>query len=349
MNFYKLSINRIKEETLDTKSIFFDIPHGIKEVFKYVSGQYLTIKLQINGQEFRRAYSIPNSPNETEIGITVKRVDKGTVSNHVNDSLAIGDVVEVATPLGVFVYQSPNKNQTIDYILVAAGSGITPIVSILKTILENESDSSIILIYGNKTENTVIYFEELKQLQENYSNRLNIHFIFSQIEKNHTQYLTGRINQELLNLLIKTSKADTENCFICGPEGLINTVSKFWNDTGRNKQQIFYEKFSSTIPDINKKINNGKNTSLTVLLDDEEHKLTLESGQTILDSMLAKEIDAPYSCGIGNCSSCIAKVLNGKAAMYKCETLDEGEVEEGYILTCQAHALSDNLIVSFDY
>jgi ring-1,2-phenylacetyl-CoA epoxidase subunit PaaE len=348
MNFHKLQVETIQVETEDAKSIFFKIPTDLKEAFAYVSGQYLTIKVKVDGKEYRRAYSIPNAPDESELGITIKRVDSGVVSNYINDTLKVGDEIAVASPLGAFVYKLPDQGIQPNYLLVAAGSGITPIMSILKTVLIKEANSQLTLVYGNKTEETVIYFEALRRLSEMYPNRLKIHFVFSQLENIKSEYLFGRINNEVLQKITANFLFEQDKCFTCGPEGLINTVSEFWHVAGGNSEYIYYEKFSSsTVPVGTPK--KGKDALLKVHLDEEEFNLNLMSGQTILDVMLAENIDAPYSCGIGNCSSCIAKVLEGEVDMYKCETLDEEEIKEGYILACQAHALSENVIVSFDY
>jgi ring-1,2-phenylacetyl-CoA epoxidase subunit PaaE len=347
MRFYNLKVKNIKVETSDTKSFYLELPNELKDSFFYKAGQYLTIKVNIEGKEYRRAYSIPSSPYEQNIGITVKRIDEGIVSNYLNNHLKNDDFLEVAPPLGNFIYEYPSIELNGRYILVAAGSGITPIMSILKEVLNAKKDSQVVLIYGNKTEDTVIYLEELNHLKTVFQDRLQIHQVYSQVDLLNTSN-TGRIDVSRLENILSTTLTNTCKGYVCGPEGLINTVINFWSKNGGSTKNLFFEKFTSSNIEPVTIDNSNPKCDVEIVLDDEQFNLSLASGQTILNAMLEKGIDAPYSCEIGNCSSCIARVLEGICGMYKCETLDEDEVEEGYILACQAYSKTKKLVISFD-
>jgi ring-1,2-phenylacetyl-CoA epoxidase subunit PaaE len=343
MVFYNLQVCRVVKETNDSTSFYFHIPFELIEVFKYKAGQFLTLKVKVRDVLYKRAYSICTAPYEETLGITVKRVLGGKVSNYLNDNINEGDFMDVSPPTGYF---TNNPAPGMNYLLVAAGSGITPIMSILKDVLHN-SNSDVILLYGSKHPEETIYLKELLQLEKYYSN-FSLFLSYSQ-HVSEGKYFEGRINQTTLQTVFLEHLISTKQSksFVCGPNPLIELVFSYWKD--HNKQgELLYEKFSLDDKSDSLYSPNGKNTPLNVTLDGENYGLLLEEGQTILSAMLLKNIDTPYSCGIGNCSTCIAKVLKGAAKMYKCETLDEEEIETGYVLTCQAYATSEELIISFD-
>lgn len=342
--FYKLTIKKIKKETENAVSITFDIPTNLKSDFTFIAGQYVTIKKELAGKELRRAYSICSDPSSDELKIAVKAVDNGTFSVYATTILKEGDVLEVSKPEGRFTLTpQPNKN----YIAFAAGSGITPIMSMIKSAIKE--DCTFTLVYGNKSAEKTIFKDELDALALNNDN-LKVHYIYSQ--QNADTALFGRIDTGNANYFLKNIYKETrfDEAFLCGPEQMIKTVTETLIENNINKENIHYELFSVTLDNTsedNADIPNG-NTEITILLDDDETTFVMSQQKNILEAALKEDLDAPYSCQGGVCSSCLAKVTEGSATMLKNEILTDDELKEGLILTCQAHPTTPKITIDYD-
>ena len=344
-NFYKVNIQEVIQETADAVSVVFNIPENLKSNFSFKAGQYITLKKEINGEEVRRAYSICSSPKSNEIKVAIKAVENGKFSVYATTSLKKGDTIEISEPEGFFTLEpETNKN----YIGFAAGSGITPVLSMIKTVLESESSSTFTLIYGNKSIKDTIFFDELNSLKNNYSDRFNLHFIYSR--ENVKNGLRGRIDQNVTNYFVKNMYKETsfDAAFLCGPEEMINEVSNTLKSNDIAKENIHFELFTTSVDEEKANQVSEGQTEITVLLDDEETTFTMQQTDDILAASLRNDLDAPYSCQGGVCSSCLAKVTEGKAVMVKNSILTDGEVKEGFILTCQAHPTTQKITVDFD-
>ena len=346
--FYKLSIKDIHKETEKCVTIGFNVPAELQDKFVFKAGQYLTLKTIINGEEVRRDYSICSAPKSGELKVAVKEVANGTFSKFANRLLKANDVLDVAPPNGRFIFEpSDKKERTV--VAFAAGSGITPIMSIAKTILTQEPKSTFVLIYGNKTPKDTIFFNEILELHHNYLDRFNLQFVFSQSDEENA--LFGRIEKSTVNFIVKNKykHIDIDDFYLCGPEQMINTVQNVLIENDVNKDNIHFELFSTTKTEdtIDESLIDGE-TKVTVLVDDEETTFTMSQKKSILEATLAENIDAPYSCQGGICSSCIARLTEGKATMRQNNILTESELAEGLILTCQAHPTTPVIVVDYD-
>lgn len=344
--FYTLTIKDIQKETDKAVTITFEVPSNLKDVFAFKAGQYITLKTSINGSEVRRDYSLCTSPKSNNLKVAVKEVENGVFSVYANNQLKIGDSLEVAPPKGRFVFE-PNDNKTKNIALFAAGSGITPVLSIIKCALEEEVHSKVILVYGNKTTIDTMFLNELLQLQHEYKDRFTIQFLFSQA--NEPDALFGRIEKNTVNLIVKNQyKHITIDAFyLCGPEGMIHTVKDVLKEHNINDDVIHYELFKAAKPNNNVNLVDGK-THITVIVDDEEIEFEMSQKNNILEASLDEDLDVPYSCQGGICSSCIARVKDGEATMRQNNILTDNEVAEGLILTCQAHPTSPTIVVDYD-
>lgn len=341
--FHKLEIQDITKETADAVSITFKVPDNLKSEFKFKAGQYITLKADIKGNDVRRAYSICSDPNSDELKVAVKAVEGGTFSVFANNSLKVGDVLEVMKPEGRFILESANNEH---YIAFAAGSGITPILSMIKDSLHN--NSTFTLIYGNKSENDTIFKNQLDTLKEMYGTRLNIHYIFSREEVQGS--LAGRIDEDTVNHFVNKIYKNTSfhSAYICGPEEMIKKVSASLTENSFAQDAIYYELFSTPV-----EVNQGAdipegNSEITIVLDDEETTFIMPQKKTILEVALKKDLDAPYSCQGGICSSCLAKITEGEATMERNEILTDDEIRDGLVLTCQAHPTTPRIKIDFD-
>jgi ring-1,2-phenylacetyl-CoA epoxidase subunit PaaE len=343
--FHKVHIQEIRPETADAVSVVFKIPENLKADFKFTAGQYLTLQTTINGEVIRRAYSICATPESGEIRVAIKKVAKGVFSTYATTELKVGDAIEITAPEGRFLL-SPDANK--NYIGFAAGSGITPILSMLKSVLQTETTATFTLVYGNKSAADTIFYEELNQLKETYSGRFKLHYIFSR--ENVKNSLRGRIDGNVTNYFVKNMYKETSfnAAYLCGPEEMIKDVSKTLEKNNIAKENIHFELF--VVAADEEKIAQVKEgtTEITVLLDDEVTTFTMSQTDDILAANLRNNIDAPYSCQGGVCSSCLARVTEGKAVMVKNSILTDGELEEGLILTCQAHPTTPTITIDFD-
>ncbi|UAM97465.1 2Fe-2S iron-sulfur cluster binding domain-containing protein [Polaribacter litorisediminis] len=343
--FHKVHIQEVKQETANAVSVLFKIPENLQSDFKFTSGQYVTLQKEINGTEIRRAYSICSTPKSGAIRVSIKAVENGIFSTYATSHLKEGDEIEITAPEGRFLLNpEPNKN----YIAFAAGSGITPILSMVKSVLENESSSSFTLVYGNKTVADTMFYDELNALKEKFSGRFKLHYIFSR--ENVKNQLQGRIDKSVTNYFVKNMYKETsfDAAFICGPEEMIHEVSKTLESNKIAKENIHFELFTVSIDEEAADQVKEGTTQITVLLDDEKTTFTMQQTDDILAASLRNELDPPYSCQGGVCSSCLAKVTEGKAVMVKNSILTDSEVAEGFILTCQAHPTTSTITIDFD-
>lgn len=347
--FQTLTISDITRQTDQCVTLTFDVPANLKADYTFKAGQYITLKTNIKDQEVRRDYSLCSSPSSGKLTVAVKAVPNGTFSTYANSSLKIGDTLEVAKPQGRFVFE-PIATEKRTIAAFAAGSGITPILSIAKTVLDQEPNSHFVLVYGNKTLKDTIFLQDLLDLQHQYKDRFDIQFLYSQSQENNA--LFGRIEKSTVNLIVKNKyKHVTIDAFyLCGPEGMINTVKDVLAENNIEDTKINFELFTaSTVPtDKNTEVVTEGNTAITVTVDDETQTFTMSQKQTILEAALKEDLDAPYSCQGGVCSSCIARVTDGKALMRQNNILTDAEVAEGLILTCQAHPTTPTIIVDYD-
>ena len=347
--FHKLSIKNITRETSQAISIAFDLPENLKETFAFKAGQYITLKTVIDGHEVRRDYSLCSSPKSGELKVAVKEVKDGTFSSYANTNLKVGSIIEVAPPKGRFIF-TPNDSKTKNIAAFAAGSGITPILSILKCALEEEVYSKVILVYGNKTTKDTMFLNELLELQHQYKDRFSIQFVFSQEDGNDSIF--GRIEKSTVNYVMKNEHKHVvvDAFYLCGPEAMIHTVKDVLTSHDIDKNTIHFELFKAAKPaDIEEETEaSSGNTQITIIVDDETTSFEMPQKQTILEAALDNDLDAPYSCQGGICSSCLARVTEGEAIMRQNNILTESEVAEGLILTCQAHPTSASITVDYD-
>lgn len=345
--FNLLTVKEVRRETPNAVSIVFDIPAALINDYQFKAGQYLNIKHLHEGKEIRRAYSICSTPSSNEVRVAVKKVEYGVFSTYANESLKAGDQLEVETPEGRFTFE-PNATATNNYAAFAAGSGITPVMAILNTVLEQEPNSTFVLVYGNKNAEETIFHDQLYKLQEQYAERLFIHFVYSRIRENDSIF--GRIDKAAINFVVNNKHKDKEfaRFFVCGPEDMINTVSATLQEKGVAKDKIAFEIFTPNTDGVNPVEAQGGSTKVTALVDDEEATFEMPKSEVLLNGVLKAGIDAPYSCQGGICSSCMCKIIKGSAVMKKNSILTDDEIADGLILSCQAIVTSDEIYVDYD-
>ncbi len=356
IHFHPLAIKEVKKETADCVSVLFDVPENLQEEFRFTQGQSLTMRAIINGEEVRRTYSICSSAIEQQLKVAIKKVDGGLFSVFANDQLKHADVLEVMPPIGSF-YTTLHPSHQKNYIAFAAGSGITPVLSIIKTTLATEPNSSFTLLYGNKSRSSIIFFEELEGLKNKFINRFNLIHILSR-EKTDADLNFGRINKEkciaLFSKLLDIN--GTDEFFICGPEDMIFSVKDFLESKGVTEKKIHFELF--TTPGQNKKYEvrsakyevSGPQSNITVKLDGRSFDFTipLNSETSILDAAMQQGADVPYACKGGVCCTCKARLIEGEVKMDVHWGLEQEEIEQGFILTCQSHPITEKVVVDFD-
>ena len=346
--FYPLQIKNIVKETNKSVSISFIVPNQLKELFVFKAGQYITLKAVIDGVEIRRDYSLCSSPNRSELEVAIKEVKEGTFSSYANKVLKVGDTLEVAPPKGRFVFE-PNDSKVKNIVAFAAGSGITPVLSIIKCALEEENHSKVILVYGNKTVQDTMFWNELLELRNQYTTRFFIQFVFSQADEDDA--LFGRIDRSAVNYVLKNKYKDilVDTFYICGPEEMTQKVKDALIEQGVTDEKIHFELFKETKQpdDVGKNVSSGK-TKVIVMLDDEESTFEMSPEQSVLEAALDANLDAPYSCRGGICSTCMARLKEGEVKMRQNNILTDSEVAEGFILTCQSHPLTPTIYVDYD-
>jgi len=364
-HFRTLTIEDVRRETADCVSIAFTVPAGLKEEFSFHQGQNVTVRLTINGQEVRRSYSICSSPLDGELRIAVKKVESGIFSTYANEQLQKGHTLEVLPPTGKFYTELKPGNRK-HYLAFAAGSGITPVLSLIKTTLALEPDSSFTLVYGNRQRQSILFREELEALKNRYIQRLSIHHILSR-EQMDIPLNQGRIDVrkcgELCGRLIDLSTVD--EVFLCGPAEMIFTVRDWLHQQGIDQKKIHFELFQTQTgePGVGKELAGQKRptstgatttekeqiSQVTIRLDGVSHEFQLPyDGASVLDAALMEGADLPFACKGGVCCTCRAKLIEGKVEMEVNYALEGDEVAAGFILTCQSHPRSEKVVIDFD-
>jgi ring-1,2-phenylacetyl-CoA epoxidase subunit PaaE len=356
IHFHPLTISDIHTETRDCVSIAFEVPDELKEIYRFREGQTVTLRTHINEQEIRRSYSICSAPLDNELRIAVKAVAGGIFSNYANSQLKKGDQIDVLPPTGKF-YTNLDPDTAKEYIAFAAGSGITPIISIIKTILATEPQSRFTLIYGNRNRASIIFREQLEGLKNMYIDRFRLIHILSR-EKTDAIINQGRIDGEkcetLGKSLLKWNQTDT--FFLCGPADMIFSIRDFLEAKGVPSDAIHFELFSTpgqsarsvTMPESTS-LEAGPVASVTIKMDGRSLEIPVPyHGTAILDAALLAGADLPYACKGGVCCTCRAKLLEGTVEMDSNYALEPEELKAGYILTCQSHPRSQRLLIDFD-
>ena len=352
--FHSIKVQDIYKETKDCSVVTFEIPNDLKQDFKYNQGQYLTLKTIINEQDVRRSYSLCSSPTDNTWQVAIKKINGGLFSTFVNDNLKTGDLIDVMPPNGKF-FTAINPSKPKNYIVFAAGSGITPILSIIKTHLASEPNATFKLFYLNRTVKSIIFKEEIELLKNKYFGRFEI-FHFLTKEFRNIDLLNGRFTSDKLKVLTKSiiDIENTDECFICGPEEMIFLIKDELVLAGLDKDKIHFELFSSgNTKDDKDRIKNIiehkiQGTEVTIIDGGKEFHFTMDDEfDNILDGALAAGADLPFACKGGVCCTCRCKLISGTAEMKVNYALDENEVAKGLILSCQAVPTSKNVVVEF--
>lgn len=350
--FHTLKVKDIKRETADAVSFSFEVPPQQQPEYQFKQGQYITLKLTVKGEEIRRSYSLCSSPYEKEIRVAVKEVSGGRASTFINRELKVGATMEVMTPMGTFhsVLSGGNKK---NYVLFAGGSGITPMMSIIKSVLYVEKQSTITLIYANKNEESTIFKTELDGLAASNPN-LKVVYVLDQPASQISDLQKGIVTKEKALALIENfGGVNADEYFICGPGPMMENVKTTLEGLKIAKEKIHIEYFNAVIDAVNKEENNslGANvkSKIKVLQYGIETDFELQTSSiSILDAAIEAGVDAPFSCKGAVCCTCRAKVLEGKVKMDANFALTDAEVEEGFILTCQAHPLTEKVVIDYD-
>ncbi|NNC44566.1 MAG: 2Fe-2S iron-sulfur cluster binding domain-containing protein [Winogradskyella sp.] len=354
-DFHKVKLADIYKETDDTSVLTFDIPQELKENFKFHQGQHLTLRQVIDGEDIRRSYSLCSSPLEDKWQVAVKQIPGGKFSTYVNEQLKSNELLEIMAPSGTFgveVLPQASKN----YLFFAAGSGITPIMSMIKTHLAAEPNSTCKLFYVNKTAKSIIFKEELEQLRNTYFGRLEIYYFLTK-EKRDIDLFNGRFDDDKMKVLTNTfiDIPDTSEVFLCGPETMVNYVSDFLIKAGLPKELIHFELFVSGLSeeDIKRQERlakqNVEGVEVTIVDGGKEFLFTMTKDyDNILDAALNAGADLPFACKGGVCSTCKCQVVDGEVEMKINYALEDKEVAQNYVLSCQAVPTTPKIVVDFD-
>lgn len=356
--YHSLAIRRAEPETDSAICLTFDVPDDLRETYRFSPGQYLTLRCDIDGKSVTRSYSICSGLDDGDLRIAIKRVEGGVFSNHAMDKLTTGARVDVMPPQGSFTL-TPDPTRGRNYLCIAAGSGITPVLSIVKSILAREPGSHVTLLFGNQRVATIMFKDELEALKNRYMSRFQWLNILSR-ERQDVEILNGRINNrkgaELCRHLLDLKAVD--EYFLCGPEAMISEVSRGLRANGIPESKIHYELFASSAADAAAVIakhharamqHAGKVSEVTIISGGRETKFELTAdGENILDGGLDNGVDLPFACKGGVCATCKAKLVEGEVDMDLNHALTPDEIKRGYILTCQAHPVSARVVVDFD-
>lgn len=352
--FYNIKIKGVYKETKDCSVVAFDIPENLYDVFSFKQGQHLTLRKTINGEDVRRSYSLCSSPLDKEWKVAIKQIPGGVFSTYANTQLKTGDTIQISEPTGHF-YIETDSEASRNHIAFAAGSGITPMLSIIKTHLITEPNSTFKLFYLNRTVKSIIFKEEIEQLKNQFFGRFQV-FYFLTKEQRDIPFLNGRFDTEKLEVLTGRfiDVQDTSSCFICGPQDMIFLIRDELEKAGLDKEKIHYELFFSGNPDDNKHIaevleHKVDGTDVTIVDGGKEFHFIMEDEyDNILDGALAAGADLPFACKGGVCSTCKCEVKEGTVEMKINYALDEKEVARNLVLSCQAVPTSKKVVVDFD-
>ncbi|WP_322063195.1 1,2-phenylacetyl-CoA epoxidase subunit PaaE [Paraburkholderia sp. J63] len=355
--FHSLRIREVRPETADAVSVAFEVPPELREAFRFTQGQFVTLKTHIEGEETRRSYSIcvgvTDYDRDGELRIGIKRVRGGRFSNFAFDQLAPGHEIDVMTPDGRF-FTHLNAEHGKHYVAFSGGSGITPVLAIVKTTLETEPRSAFTLVYGNRSVDQIMFAEELEDLKNRFMDRFRLYHVLSD-DLQDVELFNGVLDQakcaEFLATLLPADEID--EAFICGPGPMMDAAEAALKEAGVPQQKVHVERFGSPLPQAGvpavEITENTPAADLEIVIDGKKRKLRLPyEGVSLLDVGLKAGLALPYACKGGVCCTCRAKVLEGEVKMDKNYTLEEQEVKDGFVLTCQCHPVSERVVVSFD-
>jgi len=354
--FHRLTIRDVRPETADSVSVAFDVPTELRDAYRFRQGQFLTLRETLDGEDVRRSYSVcvgvPEYESRGELRVAIKRVAGGRFSNWANEALAPGRAIDVMTPDGRF-FTELDPSRTRHYVGFAGGSGITPMLSLIKTTLATEPHSTFTLIYGNRTVNAIMFLETLEELKNTYIERLRLVHVLSD-EPQEVDLLSGLLDAgrcaELMRTVLEAERID--EAFVCGPQPMMDAAEAALLEAGLPRERIHVERFgtpaAASAPP--KPIAaDSPAAKVVIVIDGKERHLRVPfEGQAILDAGLAAGANLPYACKGGVCCTCRAKVLEGEVRMDKNYTLEPAEIAQGFVLTCQAHPVSERVVVSYD-
>jgi len=351
--FHRLAVSDLRSEAVDAVSMTFAIPDALAEDYRFVPGQYLTLRTTLGGEEVRRSYSICSGPDDGEIRIAVKRVDGGAFSGFVTDELKRGDVLDVMTPTGRFGV-APAPSEARIHVGFAAGSGITPILSIVKNVLAREPMSRFFLFYGNRTAEGMLFRGELEELKDRFIERLSVFHVISG-EEQDIPILHGRLDAEKVRVLLRSlvPASEVDHVFICGPAGMSEDVEATCRELGIAADRIHVERFVSEFggrprPKAIVPASAPPKAIAALIIDGKRREVPVADGEAILDAALRAGIDLPFACKGGMCSTCRAKLVEGAAEMELNYSLEQWELKAGFVLTCQAKPVTDRVVVDYD-
>ena len=352
--FHRLAINDLRRETPDAVSLTFAIPKELADDYAFAPGQYLTLRATMDGEEVRRSYSICSGPEDGELRIAVKKVDGGAFSSWAADELKKGDELDVMTPTGRFgIAPAPAEART--YVGFAAGSGITPVLSIVKGVLSREPKSRFFLFYGNRSTAVVLFREDLEELKDRFLERLALFYVISG-EEQDLPILHGRLDGKKVNILLRSLvPAETvDHVFICGPIGMSDEIEATCRDLGIAEDRIHVERFVSGLggkprPKAVIPPSAPPKAFASLVIDGKRREVPVAEGEAILDAALRAGFDLPFACKGGMCSTCRAKLVDGRAEMDVNYSLEPWELKAGFILTCQAKPVSEKVVVDYDH
>jgi ring-1,2-phenylacetyl-CoA epoxidase subunit PaaE len=353
--FHSLEVTQVRRETRDAVVVTLEPRPQEKALFAFTQGQYLTFRREFDGVELRRSYSICAGAHEGVLRVGVKRVDGGVFSTFVNERLKAGDMLEAMPPMGAF-HTPIEPNAAKHYLAFAGGSGVTPILSIIKTVLFAEPKSQVTLVYANRQISSIMFREELEDVKNQYLGRFSVLHILRG-EAQEIDLLTGRLDAEKCKALFANwiDIASVDNAFICGPEGMMLTIAASLREHGLADSRIKFELFASgqqgraKAPAQSLRAANAAACEATVTLDGATRTFSMpKQGKSLLDAAIEHSLDPPFACKAGVCSTCRAKVLDGEAEMAANHALEDYEVRQGYVLTCQCFPLTDRIVVSYD-
>jgi ring-1,2-phenylacetyl-CoA epoxidase subunit PaaE len=352
--FHRLAVSDLRRETPDAVSLAFAIPDELKNDYRFCPGQYLTLRTIVDGEEVRRSYSICSGPDDGELRIAVKKVDGGAFSGWVTDELKCGDKLDVMTPTGRFGIVPASEAERI-YVGFAAGSGITPILSIIKGVLANEPNSRFFLFYGNRSTESMLFRETLEQLKDRFIERLSVFHVISG-EEQDIPILYGRLNGEKVTVLLRSlvPAVSVDHVFICGPAGMSAEIEVTCRDIGISANRIHVERFVSEFggkprPKMIVPERAPPKALAALIIDGKRREVPVAEGEAILDAALRAGVDLPFACKGGMCSTCRARLVEGEARMDVNYSLEPWELEKGFILTCQAKPVTDHVVVDYDH
>lgn len=351
--FHPLRVKAITRETPDAVSVVFEIPEELEQDYQFAAGQYLTLRKTMDGEDIRRSYSICTAPSDKELRIAVKQIENGKFSSWVNQHLKPGDTLEVMTPTGRFGLAHAPGNAR-NHVAFAAGSGITPVLSIARDILAREPDSSFTLFYGNRATETILFKSALEDLKDKYLSRFSVLHVLSR-EQQDIAALNGYIDAEKIKKWMQDCLPahNIDHAFICGPEAMLEMVQQALQAQGVSAERIHSERFVSAQggkPQPQKQVD----TSLppahiaTFIVDGKQRDVPVADGEAVLDAALRAGMDLPFACKGGMCSTCRAKVLEGEVEMSLNYALEPWETEAGFVLTCQSHAKTPRVVIDYD-